>query len=115
MNEELKIKFNYLLPIGSIIQLKNAKHSMMIIGHNISNELDIELNGSVVSYKGRKPKIYQYYAVPWPEGDAITGRFLYFDHNDIGKVFFTGFIDDEDGDLKEKIEESVRKINEEQN
>ncbi len=37
MNEELKIEFNYLLPIGSIIQLKNAKHSVMIIGHNISN------------------------------------------------------------------------------
>ncbi len=67
-----------LLPIGSVVMLKNAKKPVMIFG---IKQLDTE-----------NPEVeYDYIGVLYPEGN-IGSNFQYlFNHVDIEKVLFKGY------------------------
>lgn len=70
-----------LLPIGSVIQLKGAEKRLMVFGVRQTNRSD--------------KKEYDYIGVLYPEGNiGEQGQFL-FNHENIEKVFFRGFEDEE--------------------
>lgn len=70
-----------LLPIGSIVSLKQAKKRVMISGYFQIAENDQE------------DKEYDYCGVPYPEGNIGTEFQVLFQHSDIDSVFFKGFED----------------------
>ena len=70
-----------LLPIGSIVLLKGASKKIMIIG---VKSTDITTN-----------EVYDYLAVPYPEGYISDKCTFFVKHEAIDKVFFKGFEDDE--------------------
>ena len=73
MNEE---RIRKLLPIGSVIMLREAKKPLMILG--------------VCQTAVEENKLYDYIGVLWPEGNIGTeGQFL-FNHEDIEKILFRG-------------------------
>lgn len=76
------MKIKDLLPIGSIVLLKDGEKRLMIIGIIQSN----------ASGNGKE---YDYLGVLYPEGH-IGDQFQYlFNHNDISEIVFRGFDDEE--------------------
>lgn len=70
-----------LLPIGSVVLLKDATKKLMIIG--------------ILQIKPDEEKMYDYLAVPYPEGYiGETNNFL-FSHEDIDDVLFEGYSNSE--------------------
>ncbi|MDD6794790.1 MAG: DUF4176 domain-containing protein [Clostridiaceae bacterium] len=71
---------NKYLPIGSVVLLKNATKKIMIYGRK--------------QIHAASGKSYDYVACLYPEGN-ISDEYTYlFNHEDIQKVFFTGFVDE---------------------
>lgn len=75
------MNFNELLPIGSVVILKNAVKKLMIYGVGQTNQTD--------------NKEYDYIGVMYPEGNMGEGSQFLFNHSDIDEVFFRGFDDAE--------------------
>ncbi len=76
------LRYDYLLPIGSIVKVKNIEQRMMIIG-----VLQIE--------KGAPEKSFDYAAVPYPEGLHDMRLNIGFNHSNIEEVVFRGYEDKE--------------------
>ncbi|MBO5303956.1 MAG: DUF4176 domain-containing protein [Lachnospiraceae bacterium] len=85
-----------LLPIGSIVLLKNAKKRMMITGIRQSGKENPE-------------KEYDYVGVLYPEGHIGEAYNFLFDSADIEKVFFRGFEDIERQEFIHNLEEYYQK------
>lgn len=67
-----------LLPIGSVILLKNAKKKLMIYG---IKQLD-----------SKNPEVeYDYIGVFYPEGNMGPDYQFLFNHEDIDTVYFKGY------------------------
>lgn len=78
-----------LLPIGSVIVLKEGQKKLMIFG---IKQTDEETNVE-----------YDYIGVLYPEGNIGKGGQFLFNHKNIEEVFFKGFEDDERKDFIEKL------------
>ncbi len=80
-----------LLPIGSVVMLKEASKKAMIYGiKQINNETDEE---------------FDYMGVVYPEGNLGDGTQFFFNHDMIDKVFFRGYEDDERADFIQRLAE----------
>lgn len=66
-----------LLPVGSIVLLKDATKKLAIIG--------------ILQVNSSENKIYDYLGVPYPEGFIDTGNNFLFNHDDINDIIFTGY------------------------
>lgn len=69
-----------LLPIGTVVTLKEGVKSLMIIGIMQTDENE---------------KVYDYIAVLYPEGFLNAETFFLFNNEDIVEVKFNGYIDAE--------------------
>lgn len=67
-----------LLPIGSVVVLKDAEKALMIIGILPRSEEGVK----------------DYIGVLYPEGYINSEMFLVFDHKDIDTILFRGFYGD---------------------
>lgn len=75
------MNFTELLPIGSVVLLKDATKRLMIYGvgqTDDTNHVD-----------------YDYIGVMYPEGNMGEGSQFLFNHSDIAQVFFHGYEDEE--------------------
>lgn len=66
-----------LLPVGSVVLLKAATKKLMIIG--------------ILQVKPDENKMYDYLAVPYPEGYIGENNNFLFSHEDINDVIFKGY------------------------
>lgn len=81
-----------LLPIGSIVLLKDGQKRLMIAGVKQSELTDDGIG-----------KEYDYMGVLYPEGH-VGEQFQYlFNHEDIQKVIFRGYEDGERKDFLERL------------
>jgi len=71
-----------LLPIGSIIYLKEGNQKLMIL--NRAPQVELE----------NKIQMFDYSASPYPVG-LVADQVLYFNAENIDRVLFEGYIDDE--------------------
>jgi hypothetical protein len=88
------------LPIGTVVQIKNVPKKAMITGYLIFSEKD----------KGEK--IYDYSGCPYPVGIIETARTAVFNHEDIEKIVYLGYSDDEGKELNKFLtakEEEIKK------
>ena len=70
-----------LLPIGSVVILREASKKAMIYGvKQINTATDIE---------------YDYIGVIYPEGNMGDGTQFFFNHDAIDEIFFRGYEDEE--------------------
>ena len=70
-----------LLPVGSVVLLKDATKKLMIIG--------------ILQVNTQKDKLYDYLGVPYPEGYLGEDNNFLFDHEDINDIIFTGYTNPE--------------------
>lgn len=83
----MNMEIRDLLPIGSVVLLKNGKKRLMIFG--------------VKQNDGETGVEYDYIGVLYPEGNMGEGTQVLFNHSDVEKVFFRGY---EDNDRKSFLE-----------
>lgn len=63
-----------LLPIGSVVLLKDATKKLVIIG--------------ILQVNPSENKIYDYLGVPYPEGYVSSDNNFLFNHSDINDIIF---------------------------
>lgn len=76
------MKIKELLPIGTIVLLKDGEKKLMI-------------NGIMQTDTGGTQKNYDYMGVLYPEGHIGEGFQYLFNHEDINEIIFHGFEDTE--------------------
>jgi len=87
------------LPIGTVVLLKGGKKRAMITGFcSVAQE--------------NQEKIYDYSGCVYPEGYLSSNQVCLFDHDQIDKIFFVGYEDDEEKAFKEKLNSIVSSIEE---
>ena len=90
------------LPIGTVVLLKGGKKRAMITGFcSVAQE--------------NQEKIYDYSGCVYPEGYLSSNQVCLFDHDQIDKIFFVGYEDDEEKAFKEKLNSIVNSIENNQN
>lgn len=90
------------LPIGSVVLLKGGKKRAMITGFcSVAAE--------------NQGKVYDYSGCVYPEGYLSSNQVCLFDHDQIDKVFFVGFEDEEEKNFKVKLNKIVSSIEQNNN
>ncbi len=84
-----------LLPVGSIATFKGSDKKMMIIGFGAVGDKDPNV-------------VYDYYACMYPEGIMDVEETVYaFNRKDVKKIFYTGYMDDENKGFLEKMDKVI--------
>lgn len=86
------------LPIGTVVILKGAVKKLMIVGYAQEAQTEDE--------QGNK-KIWDYAAILYPEGYLSSDQFFLFDTNQIDKVFYMGYVDDEQKEFMQNLEKII--------
>lgn len=89
--------FERVLPIGTIVLLKNAEKRVMIIGY-------CKYNGNDTS------KIYDYAGCVYPEGYISPDTTALFNHEDIDVIFSLGFRDMVQYEFQGKLTEALNNL-----
>lgn len=86
------------LPIGSVVLLKDAKKRVMVTGF---------------AAKGKETgdKMYDYMGCLYPEGVISSEQNLLFNHEQIDKIFYLGYADNEWKELEIKLKGIVEEMN----
>lgn len=92
----MNIKEKYL-PIGTVCLLKDGKKRIMIIGFCIEPEEE-------------KGKIYDYGACLYPEGIISSDKTILFNHDQIDKIYYMGYVDDEEKKFDNNLKEIISKM-----
>lgn len=85
---------NKYLPIGTVVLLKNAKKKIMITGFAVKG-------------KETGDKVYDYIGCLYPEGMVSSDKNLLFDHNQIDKIYYIGFVSEEEKVFKTKFNKLI--------
>ena len=99
----MNIKIKDLLPIGSIVILKDGEQPLMIYGI-------MQSDGEGGLFK--KPKEYDYVSVPYPQGNLGPGMIYLFNHEDIQEIIFRGYEDEERDKFLDELSNCYEKENE---
>lgn len=91
-----------LLPIGSVVLLKNAVKRLMIMGYaqQEKKENDTENNS----------KIWDYCGTLFPEGFISSDNIFLFDHDQIDKLFYSGYVDSEQAEFVSKVNDIINGV-----
>ena len=84
------------LPIGTVCQLKGADQKVAITGFCMKNE-------------NNSDRVFDYVACYYPQGIIDENRNILFDHNQIERVLFMGYVNEEETAFKNKIKELLAK------
>ncbi len=90
------MKIKELLPIGSVVLLKDGEKRLMV-------------DGIMQTDAGGDGKEYDYLGVLYPEGHVGDQFQFLFNHEDINEIFFRGYEDDERENFLTKLSEIYEK------
>ena len=78
-----------VLPLGSVVLLKDAKRYLVVMGYLIIEE--------------GTNKVWDYMGCAYPIGAISSDAILTFDANQIEKIIFKGFSDEEGENFRKKV------------
>ncbi len=91
------MKEERFLPIGSVVILSGGTKRAMITGYLSVDNKNTE-------------KVYDYSGCMYPEGFLASNQTLLFNHDQIEKVFFKGFEDDEETIFMRQLNEIDKEL-----
>ncbi|NMA33891.1 MAG: DUF4176 domain-containing protein [Clostridiaceae bacterium] len=91
--------FNGLLPIGSVVLLKNSTKRVMIIGF-----CQKEINDN------EEAKIWDYAGCLYPEGYLGPNQTFLFNGDQIERIFAIGYQDEEQFEFKKKADSVIEQL-----
>lgn len=86
-----------LLPLGSVVKLKNGEQKVMI-----TVRLPLFNNNGTIGY-------FEYGSCLFPNGQ-VDQKTYFFNSTDIEKVFFEGYIDESEKDFQRKYQKEIKNI-----
>lgn len=94
-----------LLPLGSVVLLKNATHRLMVIGY------------AAIRYgeNGKSSLVYDYWGCPYPEGQFESDQHMIFNHKDIKDIIAEGYSDDSEKKFRKRVENVLKQIRNDKN
>ena len=84
---------NVLLPVGSVVLLKEGKKRLMIYG--------------LLQLRNSDKKVFDYIGCYYPEGYISQDHAFLFNAEDIEEVSYVGFVDSEYQIFNEKLKEKL--------
>ncbi|MCL1631987.1 DUF4176 domain-containing protein [Sporolactobacillus sp. CPB3-1] len=84
-----------LLPIGSVVRLKNGDVKLMIL-----NRAPLYNKNGIIGY-------FDYSACTYPAG-KVEDQVYFFNHENIEEIYFEGYIDEEEKVFQEKYQLKVK-------
>ena len=90
--EDRMTDISELLPIGSIVLLKDGEKRLMV-------------SGVLQSEKDRPEQVYDYLGLFYPEGNIGEEYQYFFNHEDIEDVIFIGYTDEERTEFLKRLSE----------
>ena len=82
------------LPIGTVVMLQGGSKRVMITGF--------------CSIEAEQEKMWDYSGCMYPEGFLSSTQTCLFDHEQIEKVYYLGFVDEEEKEFKQKLDELLK-------
>ncbi|AXI32396.1 MULTISPECIES: DUF4176 domain-containing protein [Priestia] len=82
-----------LLPIGSVVKLTNIRKLVMIYGRN--------------QRQASSGKLFDYVAVPYPEGNITDEYNVFFNRNVIETIEHVGMQSEAELEMREKVENDI--------
>jgi len=70
------------LPLGSVVVLRNGEKRLLIFGRRQKDTAN--------------PRVFDYVGVPYPEGNIMPKATFLFNHEDIARIFYLGYADEEE-------------------
>lgn len=90
--------YDKYLPVGTVVLLKDASKKLMITGFCVAEE-------------EKSNTIYDYCGCLYPEGYINSKENALFNHNQISKIYYMGFQDEEGKEFKSKLIEFMNNQN----
>ena len=81
------------LPIGTVVMLKGGEKNVMITGFCAMEGND-------------EQTVWDYSGCLYPEGILVSGQAALFNHSQIEKIEYLGYIDEEEKQFKAKLNEA---------
>ena len=100
MNNQQNIHYKDLLPIGSVVKLKDVEKFVLIFGR--------------FQIQASSQRIYDYVRVPYPEGNITSDYNVFFNRNMIQSVEHFGMKSIVEDKMRKKIEKEIQKAREEE-
>lgn len=91
------MQLNGLLPIGSVVLLKNSTKRLMIAG-------------VVQQSMGERQEIWDYCGVLYPQGFTGASEMYMFNEEQIDKVYAIGYQDEEQFAFKSKVDALLKQV-----
>ena len=104
MEEEKNERF---LPIGSVVLLKGGKKEVMIMSYCIMP------SGKVYSPNGKLEKkglMFDYGGCLYPEGMIKSDQLFVFNHDQIERVCFKGYVTESYSEISDKLNDNYDKL-----
>ena len=98
------------LPVGTVVLLKNGKRELMITSYYVMPAGDVYDKNGQVDAKG---KMYDYGACLYPEGLITSEQIFVFNHDQIEKVCFKGYVTDKQKQFSDLLIKEGQRIQEE--
>ena len=96
--ESMDKNLKRLLPLGSVVRLKDATHRVMITAYFVKFEKgkdqDLKNPENDKNMNEADGKVYDYLGVLWPEGDIDSRHKIMFSNEVIDDVYFYGYSND---------------------
>ena len=87
---------NHILPLGSVVTLKRGDIKLIIVGR-----AQLFNNGGTIGY-------FDYSALGYPQGVIAQSEFAFFNDEDIEKVLFEGYRDEQEIEFADSYEENIK-------
>lgn len=82
------------LPVGTVVMLKGGKKRLMITGFCMMD-------------KSANAKMFDYSGCLYPEGVVSSDQTALFNHDQIEKIYFVGYSDQEEKTFKEQLKKAL--------
>ena len=89
------MKYNSLLPIGSVVRVQGSEALLLVTGTNVSDTAG---------------NIYDYQACFYPVGFLSEDQLAAFNHTDIEEIYAVGYLDEESRDFQRQAQERRRPL-----
>ena len=94
---EQEKKYEKYLPIGTVVMLKGGSKRVMITGF-------------CAVAKENEEKVYDYSGCLYPEGFLDFEQTCLFEHDQIDKIYFLGYQDEEEKKFKEELNKFIKQL-----
>ncbi len=91
------MNYDKYLPIGTVVLLRGGTKKAMITGFCTFDN-------------AHQDKLYDYSGCIYPEGMLSSKQVLLFNHDQIEKIFFLGYVNDEEKEFKPKLNELAKQV-----